>query len=91
MSVYNRKHRLDLHEAFPQLVEDFHEWQRNGFPSPEPSLAFGENNLPLTRILGLAWNCPDIMPGWLYDMIGRPTSRTYAAAARALKQEISRR
>jgi hypothetical protein len=90
MSAYYRQYRLDLHEAFPQLVDAFHEWQRNGFVTPEPSIAFGDRQLPLTHVLGLAWNCSDILPGWLYDMIGRPTGRTYAAVARRLKQEMGR-
>lgn len=42
---------------------------------------------PAERLLGVMWNCSDIMPGWLCELIDLRRGTTYARAARGLKSE----
>ena len=48
------------------------------------------NPYTVGEIIGLLWNCTDILPGGVYDALLTPDmdfqTRTYGAAARALKR-----
>lgn len=39
------------------------------------------------KYAGVMWNCSDIMPGWVCDMLDMPRGSTYAQAARRLREE----
>jgi hypothetical protein len=53
--------------------------------------------LTISQVCGLLWNCADILPGLLVDNLAycglecgvQYKHRTYSAAARAIKREIS--
>jgi hypothetical protein len=53
----------------------------------------GDTQFTVGEIIGLLWNCTDILPGGLYDeLIGiglEFQNRTYAAAGQALKIFLS--
>jgi hypothetical protein len=73
----------DVREAFCEAVDAFEERQ-NG--APEPTVELREQQLPISAIFGLLWNCSDILPGTLWsqleDVAGHddlPKRRTYGA------------
>jgi hypothetical protein len=59
---------------------------------PEPLVEFEVNfeprPIPISKACGLVWNCSDILPGNVRDILIEhdivPGRRTYAAAARAM-------
>lgn len=88
----------DLRDAFLEAIDAFDAWQPG---EPEPVVEVREQQLPISRICRLLWNCNDILPGLVWDEIAGnwesppssadydgPKSRTYGAAARWLKEQI---
>jgi hypothetical protein len=82
----------DLRDAFCEAVDAFDQWKAG---APEPTVELREQQLPISAVFGLLWNCSDIMPGDLFDQIddhsGALKRRTYSAGARFLKSQIEPR
>jgi hypothetical protein len=80
-----------LRNAFHCLV-GFLEEHNTSELRPDTPLAEGEAENPYTprEIIGLLWNCTDVLPGHSYDVLrtaGLDFDRgTYGAASRALKK-----
>jgi hypothetical protein len=81
--------------AFDNAVEELMSW-RSG--DPEPTVEFEVNYephmIPISRACTLVWNCTDVAPGHLVDMLRGEiefSSRTYAALARAIHADIQAR
>jgi hypothetical protein len=87
-------HILDVaQEAF----EAYLDW--NG-AAPEPQVEYEDGHepcsIPISKACGLVWNCRDIVPGDLFDVLydvfkyreRTLGSRTYAACARAILEDI---
>jgi hypothetical protein len=73
---------------------------RGSLENPEPKVEFEVQYQPrmisISEACGLLWNCTDILPGTVVDALlldeGLPLRlRTYAAAARAMKQSLEER
>jgi hypothetical protein len=70
-----------------------------GDGEPEPTVELRDHQIPVTRVIGLLWNCRDILAygvcQQINDMIRRPDSlrsgSTYAQAARQLKRLLDSR
>jgi hypothetical protein len=65
-----------------------------GDDKQESSVELREQQIPISRVCGLLWNCSDIMPGDLRYDVGCPVDAfhepiTYAQAARALKRALA--
>ncbi|MGH7096657.1 MAG: hypothetical protein ACREE4_03220 [Stellaceae bacterium] len=82
----------DLRRAFCAALDAFREWEDG---AAEPTIEVRERDLPISEVCGLLWNCSDILPGssgytmQLCDDGNLPQRRTYAAAARWLKNCIA--
>jgi hypothetical protein len=82
----------DVRQAFCDALDAFREWEDG---DPEPTVEIREKMVPISQACGLLWNCSDILPGsaWftmeLCDDGNLPHRRTYAAAARWLKNRIA--
>ncbi len=82
----------DIRRAFCDALDAFREWEDG---EPEPTVEVRERNLPISAICGLVWNCSDILSSSDYytmqlcDDGNIPQRRTYAAAARWLKNRIA--
>ena len=80
----------DVRDAFLEAITAFMEW-KNG--EPEPTVELREQQVPLSKLCGLLWNCRDILPGHavteLEDCAAEVGSWTYSAAARWMKGQIS--
>lgn len=81
-------------------VEAFETWAAWDDIGPEPTVEFEVNYEPrsisLSRAMGLVWNCTDIVPGHVFDTLVTDCempirSRTYAACARAILDDIKSR
>jgi hypothetical protein len=83
--------------------EAFEAWLDWDGAAPEPKVEYEEGHeprsIPISVACGLVWNCRDIVPGDLFDVLhdafnyGERTlgSRTYAACARAILADIKDR
>ena len=64
-------------------------------PTVEHEIHYVPHEILISKACGLVWNCTDIVPGSLTDAIvdaGLPIkSRTYAAIARAIVEDIKLR
>src|SRR5579863_8377284 len=70
---------------------------------PEPTVSYESSYtprlIPISKALGLVWNCTDMVPGYLFDHLQEAVSadepvikhRTYGACARALVENIKSR
>jgi hypothetical protein len=59
-------------------------------------IEFREQQVALSALCGLLWNCVDTMPGYAFDICADtvnepPASRSYAAGARWLKPQLRQR
>ena len=75
----------DLREAFFHALEAFASWEDG---EPEPSVELREQDVPISRVFGLMWNCSDILPGiavYSLEDVGIEGCRTYGAAARQIR------
>jgi hypothetical protein len=85
-----------VRETFGEAVELFHDWDGN---DPEPTLPFEVHYEPRQITLSdaclLVWNCTDIMPGGMVELLRDCDldfdKRTYAAGARAMHAWIKER
>ena len=86
-----------VRDMFREAIETFESWDGE---APEPTVEFEVHHEPrqitLSRACGIAWNCSDILPGWIFDRLTRDCElelkrRTYAAAARAMSAAIKDR
>jgi hypothetical protein len=81
---------------FGDAVDTFSNWDGSG---PEPTVEFPFSDPPrlitLSDACGLVWNCTDVLPAGavcdLQDVLEGRHRRTYAAAARAMRQWIRER
>jgi hypothetical protein len=77
----------------------FEAWVSWDGKGPEPMVEYEvryvPHDIPISRACGLVWNCTDIVPGWVFDLLigeGLEAKRcTYAACARAIIDDIKRR
>ena len=82
-----------IRDTFLEAIEEFAEWEPG---TPEPSVTleirYEPHQIPLSKACGLLWNCADVLPGWAFDQLvgcGLDVRRqTYAAAARAMRENI---
>ena len=78
----------DVRHAFGQAAEAWTFWDGKGDP---PMVLLRDQMVPMGQLLGLLWNCTDIMPGMvcscLEDITAKPVPQgsTYAKGARAFK------
>ena len=64
------------------LREAFQEWTED----QESNVVMIDDKIkPLQWIVGKLWNCTDILPGYICDMLDIPTSSNYAQAMRHVK------
>jgi hypothetical protein len=85
----------DLRDSFIDSVDVIEQWDAS---QPEPTVELRGHQVPVTRIIGLLWNCSDILGGPvcrpINGMVRRPDSfpsgATYAQAARQLKKLVKR-
>jgi len=80
----------DLRKAFIEAVNAFEAWNPR---EPEPTVEVREQQIPISRIFGLLWNCSDTLPGevriHVADLDPHGEIRmTYSAAARWLKAQV---
>lgn len=81
----------DLRDAFEEAIDAYEVWNVG---EPEPSVELREQDVPISKVFGLLWNCSDILSNRLWDQIanldgrGEIKRRTYGAAARWLKGQI---
>jgi hypothetical protein len=82
-------------DTFLAAVDAFAAWEDG---EPEPTVEFEVHHrlvvITISQACGLVWSCSDILPNrvvsQLVDYCDVPlTRRTYAAAARAMRQRIS--
>ena len=86
----------DLRDSFLDAVDIIEKW---GSSALEPTVELRDHQVPVTRVIGLLWNCRDILAlgacRQINDMIGGPDSfgagSTYAQAARKLKRLLDSR
>ena len=87
--------RSELRDAFLTLTEDLYRWRPS---SPLPAAQLRDISIPLQRLCGLLWNCPDAMPGSEANAVAdiveqrlkeRPRIGSYAHAARAMKRAFA--
>ena len=81
----------------------FQEWMDWDGMSPEPTVEYEINYVPhrilISRACGLVWNCTDIVPGRVFNMLqsdledaGQTVRRqTYGACAQAILGDIKHR
>ncbi len=77
----------DIRDAFEEAIEAFQQWDGG---EPEPLVDVRDQDVPISRICGLLWNCTDIMPSVACGAFGYfdddlPQGSTYAQGARRLK------
>jgi hypothetical protein len=83
----------DLRDSFIDSVYVIEQW---GASQPEPTVELRGHQVPVTRIIGLLWNCSDILGGAVCRQIcgmargpdSFPSGATYAQAARQLKELV---
>jgi hypothetical protein len=86
MSHYSKPVR----DAFLAALESYANWNEG----PEPTVKFRRQQMPISAVCGLVWNCTDTLPDAAWDTIrivnltGDMKLNTYAAAARALRPHI---
>jgi hypothetical protein len=86
----------DLRNSFLDAVDIIEKW---GAGEPEPTVELRDHQIPVMRIIGLLWNCRDILAygvcQQIDDMIRSPQSfrsgSTYAQGARQLKRLLDSR
>lgn len=86
----------DLRNSFLDAVDIVEKW---GAGEPEPTVELRDHQVPVTRIIGLLWNCRDTLAcdvcQQIHDMLRRPdtfrSGSTYAQAARQLKRFLESR
>ncbi len=79
----------DVREAFMEAVDAFADW-RDG--APEPTVEVREQDVPISAVCGLLWNCHDALPSLLRSVledVGIERCGSYASAARYLKPAIA--
>lgn len=74
----------------------FWAWLDSEDGTPEPTVEYEINyiprQIPISRALGLVWNCDDILPGALFELLYEvleakgyaPRRQTYGACAQAI-------
>jgi hypothetical protein len=92
--------KLLRHRHAPGHVRDtalaaFEAWYHWDGKGPEPTVEYEihyePHDIPISRACKLVWNCTDIVPGDVFDLLVHDTavkSRTYAACARAILANI---
>jgi hypothetical protein len=81
-------------DTFLRAVDAFEAWE-DGEPEPtvEHEVRYEPRLMSLTQACGLVWNCSDILPSLVvHQLEGCNLSFnrvTYAAAARAMRQQIA--
>ena len=74
-----------LRDAFEQWLSDW-----NGREvSPSEMCEYDGEQVKLTWLLGMLWNCTDTMPSHLCSFMDIPQSSSYAVGVRTVKKSIS--
>jgi hypothetical protein len=83
-----------VRDTFCDAVYAFLDW-REGAPEPgvEYEINYTPHEIPISRACTLVWNCTDVIPGGLYDVLRERCglemrAQTYAACARAMYAAI---
>lgn len=79
----------DLRDAFIAAIEAYDDWEEG---EPEPTVELREQQVPISRVCGLLWNCSDTMPSSACRYFlewDEPEPGSYAAAARLLRSLIT--
>jgi hypothetical protein len=81
----------DLRDVFLYGLEA---WMAERGRPCDPMVEFRDQEVPLSQICGLLWNCHDVMPGIDFDEIAGnfddpPQSRSYGAMARWIKPRLA--
>jgi hypothetical protein len=69
------------------LREAFVDWVDGGAEAETVVVGYAETEMPIGWLLGVLWNCPDIMPSDLCRELDMLQGSTYAQAVRRLKRE----
>jgi hypothetical protein len=81
----------DVRDAFIEAIDAYQGW-RTG---PEPTVELREQQVTISQLCGLLWNCQDTLPSHEYDVIrgmaDTPPAGSYGGTARWMKAEIARR
>ena len=81
----------DVRDAFvDEAIPAFIEWK----DGPEPTVELREQQITISQLCGLLWNCHDILPGSAVDDLKGCDSQSvkswsYGAAARWMKAECA--
>ena len=79
----------DLRDAFIAALDAYEAWETG---EPEPTVELRDEQVTLTRLCGLLWNCTDVLPSYIAYQLAMLTNAragsSYAGAARLLKQLI---
>ena len=80
-----------VRHAFLAALESYANWN----DGPEPTIKYRRQQMPISAVCGLVWNCTDTLPGEAWDTLRNVNltdevvkTSTYAAAARALRPRI---
>jgi hypothetical protein len=83
MKRYNGHFPGHLREDFGNAVDAYESWNDD---EPEPTV----EEMPISKVFGKLWNCSDILPSGIVSSLENCDveikSRTYGAAARALRE-----
>jgi hypothetical protein len=82
----------DVRNAFvDEAIPAYIAWEDG---EPEPTVELREQQVSISQLCGLLWNCHDILPsGAIFELDGCDAdlkSQTYASAARWMKAECTR-
>ncbi len=74
----------------PGHIRDaFVEWVEAGLPAAATvERNYEPQQVPAARLLGMLWQCTDIMPGWVCGELDLPPGCTYAQAAQGLLRDL---
>jgi hypothetical protein len=86
-----------VRDAALAAFEAWASWDGEGpEPTVEYEIHYEPHEIPISRMCKLVWNCTDIVPGLVFDLLTRDMGleikrQTYAACARAIIADIERR
>ena len=70
-----------LRDAFLEWLEEYQDVRI----APE-TCEYDDETVPVNDVLGLLWNCTDIMPSWDCDTLDLRPGSTYARGVRKVKE-----
>lgn len=80
----------DVRDAFVEAIDAFADWPDG---APEPTVEIREQDVPISAVCGMLWNCSDTLPSLLRSVledVGIERCGSYASAARQMKPAIAK-